>query len=82
MKLRTLLATLSVVLALSLTACPKKQEETPANPEPVEGSSTGSNEKSTEAPSDEMQEKVSKDPEAGSAPEGAAPEAAPADDKK
>jgi hypothetical protein len=77
MKLRTLLTTLSVVMALSLTACPKKQDETTTtSPEPVEGSTTGNNEKSTEGPAEEMQEKVNKDPEPG------APAEAPADDTK
>lgn len=81
MKLRTLLATLSVVMALSLTACPKKQDESTTSPEPVEGSTTGNNEKSTEGPSEEMQEKVNKDPEPG-APAEAPAEAPAADDTK
>ena len=79
MKLRTLLAMFSVLMALSLTACPKKQSEAdPQSTEPVEGSSTGNNEKSTEGPAEEMQEK--KEGESGDAPaEGGD---APAEDKK
>lgn len=72
MKLRTLLALLPIVMALSLTACPKKKEEgDPQSNEPVEGASSGNNEKSTDGPSEEMQEKASKDPEPGG--EAAAP---------
>ena len=79
MKLRTLLTLFSVLMALSLTACPKKQAEgEQVSSEPVEGSSTGNNEKSTEGPAEEMQEKKERD--SGDAPaEGAE---APAEEKK
>lgn len=71
MKLRTLLAMFSVMMALSLTACPKKETEADqVSNEPVEGSSTGNNEKSTEGPADEMQEKKGGDSTEGA--EGAA----------
>ena len=81
MKLRSLFAVSSVVLALSLTACPKKQDESTKSAEPVEGSSSSNNDKGSEAPSDEMQEKVNKDPEAGAPAEGGAAEAPPSDGK-
>ncbi len=70
MSLRTLFTLLSVVMAVSLTACPKKPTEEVSSPEPVEGSTTGNNEQSTEGASDEMQEKVSKEGEAVAPAEG------------
>jgi hypothetical protein len=74
MNLRAFLFFFPVLLALSLSACPKKQAEGEAvSNEPVEGSSTASGEKNVEAPADEMQEKK------GDSAEGAD---APVEDKK
>ncbi|HEY8280380.1 MAG TPA: hypothetical protein VIH99_12200 [Bdellovibrionota bacterium] len=44
-------------MLIVLTGCPKKQAPTEEGGEPIEGSTTAANDKSSEAPSDEMQEK-------------------------
>jgi len=61
-------------LSLALTACPSKQKDAEVSNEPVEGSSSANNEKSSEGSSEEMQEKAKDTAEPAPATEPAAEE--------